>query len=487
MSTLSRPPFPSRPSPRRRKAYWFERLMAIIALVNLTLVLFDLSYIRFRDEYLRILPEFTIWYGEKLKGIEPERSTVNYLETVDSLVSQVEARGLAARETRTLLADLRRQSVEMIDEDPFALANKSGTLERIKNEMRDRMGEESAKQSFQDFWQVSWLQGQGSTDEIGFFNDEIRPLMATNYYRGIDETGGPIDRFWLIDIWFMALFAAEFVARTYVLSRRHDHVTWFDAMLWRIYDLPLFLGFWRWLRVIPVIVRLNQSNLIDMDPMRNRLNRIFISQFAVELTEIVILRVIEQVQNLVRKGEISEWLLSTADKRRYVDLNGVDEVQTIVQRVSSVILYQVLPQIKPQLDALLQHSVASALHQAPAYQGLKLLPGVAPLSDQISHQLATELSKSLYDVLQNAFSDETGAALTEELVSRFSESLRTEIRKDSTLNEIQSLVNVLLEEIKINYVERLSGEDFEQLDASRYRLYDTTRQGEQKLRREGRG
>ncbi|MBE9078815.1 hypothetical protein IQ241_16190 [Romeria aff. gracilis LEGE 07310] len=482
MSALTRPASKrtssQRSSRRPRKAYWFERIMAVIALVNLILVLFDLSYIRFRDQYLRFFPELTVWYGEQLKGIEPERATVSYLRTVDSLISQVETSGLEASESQEILADLRQQSVEIIDEDPFALANKSGTLEQIKNEIRDRIGEESAKQSFQDFWRVAWLRRQGFTDEIGFFNDEIRPLMETNYYRGIDETGGPIDRFWLIDIWFMALFAGEFVARTYFLSRRHDNVTWFDAMLWRLYDVPLFLGFWRWLRVIPVTVRLNQSNLVDMDPLRNRLNRIFISQFAVELTEIVILRVIDQAQNLVRKGEISEWLLSAADQRRYIDLNGVDEVQTITQRVSSVILYQVLPQIKPQLDALLQHSVASALHQAPAYQGLKLLPGVAPLSDQISHQLATELSKSLYEGLQNAFSDETGAALTEELVSQFSASLRTEISKDNTLSEIQSLVNVLLEEIKINYVERLSAEDFEQLDASRYRLYDATRQGE---------
>ncbi len=298
--------------------------------------------------------------------------------------------------------------------------------------------------------------------------------METNYYRGINERGNPIDLFWQIDIWFMAIFAAEFIARTFVLSRRHRDTTWLDAMLWRIYDVPMFIGFWRWLRVVPVTLRLHQARWLDLEPARNRLSRALVSQFAVELTEIVLLRVIDQAQRLVREGEISRWILAATDRSQYVDINGVDEVQTIAKRLSDVVVYQVLPKIKPELDALLQHSVVSALHQAPAYQGLKVMPGFEGFATQISGQIVAELSKTLTSAIQDAFADERGGELTNALVASFGNNLRTELQREETLDEVRSLVADLLEEIKINYVDKVAAEDATALEASRYRLYGVT-------------
>ncbi|NJM97593.1 MAG: hypothetical protein HC800_10920 [Phormidesmis sp. RL_2_1] len=461
---------------RRRKSTWFERLMAAVALVNLSLVLFDLSYIRFRDTYLKVLPEPTVWYGNRFKGIEPERATTQYLALVDDLKQQLASDTTTAnRQAQKLLEQLRAQSADLIDEDPFAGANKSGTLERIKNLMRDRIQNDnnSAKESFQTFWSEAYLQENTLASELAFFDAQIRPLMATNYYRGIDESGRPINLFWQIDMGFMALFAAEFLARTYVLSRRHPNTGWLDAMLWRIYDIPLFLGIWRWLRIIPVTLRLHQARWVNLEPVRNRLSRALVSQFAVELTEIVLLRVIDQAQRLVLESDISRWFMTITD-RDYVDINGVNEVQTLTKHLSDVVVYQVLPKIKPEVDALLQHSVMGALQQAPAYQGLRIMPGFDTLSAQISRQVVAELSQSLNEILQNIFADEQGAALTRQLITSFSDNLRVELQSAQTLQEVRMLINDLLEEIKINYVEGIATEDLEQIQASRYKLYGTS-------------
>ncbi len=455
---------------------WFERVMAAIALINLVLVLFDLSYIRFRDLYLKTLPQPTIWYGEQLKGIEPERTTTAYLALVDRLSAQIANDSSAPADqlnTSRLLDQLREQSVAIVDEDPFAVADKSGTLERIKNTVRDRMDQESSKDAFRAFWRAD-LSPDAAAENIAFFDEEIRPLMETNYYRGINERGNPVDLFWRIDIWFMAIFAAEFLARTYVLSHRRTGTTWSDAMLWRIYDVPMFLGFWRWLRIIPVTVRLHQAHWIDLEPARNRFSRAVVSQFAVELTEIVLLRAIDQLQRLVQEGEISRWISAATDRSQYVDINGVDEVQTIAKRLTDVVIYQVLPRIKPELDALLQHNVVSALHQAPAYQGLKVMPGFEGFTTQISGQIVAELSKTLNSALQDAFADKKGGELTGSLVASFGNNLRSELQREETLEEIRTLIADLLEEIKINYVDKIASEDAEQLQASRYRLYHAT-------------
>jgi hypothetical protein len=157
-----------------------------------------------------------------------------------------------------------------------------------------------------------------------------------------------LNLFWTIDIWFILLFAIELFARSFYLSRRYKNLTWLDAVLWRWYDLLLIIPFSAMrlpllglLRVIPVAVRLNQTELVDLEPFQNRVNRFFLSQVAVEITEVVVLRVIDQMQNLIREGNISEWLLTTGTGRRYIDINGVNELQVITQQLTDLLMYRV--------------------------------------------------------------------------------------------------------------------------------------------------
>ncbi|MGF1521300.1 MAG: hypothetical protein ACFBSF_03145 [Leptolyngbyaceae cyanobacterium] len=469
----------SRPRKRRRAVrkttLWFERIVALIALSNLILVVFDLSYIQFRDTYLRFFPGFTTWYGVTLKGIEPERSTTTYLETVADLEQQVAQASLQSIQVESYLEELREQSIAMVDENPFQIADKSGTLERIKNEMRDRLEVESSKDAFTEFWSEEYLSENGWPQEIEFFNTEIKPLMETNYFRGIGENGLPEDYFWRVDGWFVAFFALELLARTFYISRRYKNYTWLDAVLLRWYDLPLILPFWRWLRAIPVTVRLNQSQLVNLVPLRNRINRIFITNFAVELTEVVVLRVIDQVQNLVQEGDIARRLL-TSSSDEYIDINNVNEVQAIAGRLMSLMIYQVLPKVKPEIDALLQHSVSRAFEQAPGYRGFQQLPGIGNLPDQIAHQVVGLLSQNLYQSMTGALEDEEGAVLTQQLIDKLGDTVRSEIQQNRTVEELQTWTVALLEEVKINYVKQLSVEDVESLMEDNYHIYNITQE-----------
>lgn len=465
----------SRSARRRTFQLWFERLMVAIATANLLLVAFDLSYIRFRDIYFKTLPAPTTWYGQTFKGIEEHRVTAAYLAEVDALKDTLETDGLDSRAAKQQLANLQSSSANLIDENPFAVANKSGTLERIKKEMRDRTAQEnSSKEAFRTFWSQAHLQ-QSWSQELDFFDAQIRPRIATNYWRSIGFNGLPTDRFWLIDLPFIAIFGFEFLARTYLLSRRHDNTTWFDAMLWRIYDVPLFLPFWRWLRIVPVVIRSNQAQLSHLDPIQGRINRILISQFAVELTEVVFLRMIDQTQNMIKAGQISRWVFElTSGQENYIDLNDVDEVQTITKRITDIVVNKVLPEIKPDIDAVLSHTVTGAVSQAPAYKGLSLLPGFTNISGQLTQQISAEVSKNLYSSLKQALADDTGSDLMGKLVESFGEHFRHELQAGNTLQELQVLINDFLEEVKVNYVERLAEDDLDTRRANTYRLYGTT-------------
>ena len=135
------------------KFRWFDGTMALLALVDFSLALFDLSYIPWRDFYFRQFPAITQFY-DPYKGIEPNRETQKYLNTVNALEAQILQTGTNSSEVSSLLEQLRSESVEMVNQNPFAVANKSGTLEKIKNRMRNRIPnpEDSSKEAFRRFW-----------------------------------------------------------------------------------------------------------------------------------------------------------------------------------------------------------------------------------------------------------------------------------------------------------------------------------------------
>ncbi|OUL30632.1 hypothetical protein BV372_21160 [Nostoc sp. T09] len=446
----------------KRPQLYFERLMAITATVNLCLVLFDLSYVPWRDFYWRRFPQITQIY-DPIKGIEAHRETNNYLKTVDALEEQVSQTGLQSPQVQTKLEDISQLSTEIIDSNPFAAVGKSGTLEKIKNRMRDRVRQESAKQAFRTFWSQAYLSQKGWNQEINFFNQKIRPLISTNYYRRIGEDGELLDNFWLIDLPFIGLFALELLVRSFYIRRSHPGFSWLDAVLWRWYDLLLLLPFWRWLRVIPVVIRLDQARLFNLRPVWRQINQGIVANFAEEITEIVVVRVINQIQGSIKQGEFTRWLMQQENVRQYIDINNVNEIEAIAGLLVQTIVYQVLPQIQPELTAILRHNIDTVFQQVPMYRNLQMLPGVGQTQTQISEQLATQIINNLYNALVSAVQDPVAAKLTSKLVERFTQALGAEVQKKHVLSEIQSLLFDFLEEVKLNYVQRLSQEDIDQI------------------------
>ncbi|MEO0969957.1 MAG: hypothetical protein AAFX80_16910 [Cyanobacteria bacterium J06639_18] len=109
---------------------WWNKLVAIVALINLLLVLFNLSYIPLRDVYLRNSP-FLVSFYDPVKSIEPHPYTERYIHTVDLLEQQIPEIEAEAALTTKLLENLREQSTNLLIEDPFLAANKFGTFAKL--------------------------------------------------------------------------------------------------------------------------------------------------------------------------------------------------------------------------------------------------------------------------------------------------------------------------------------------------------------------
>ena len=473
---------------KRQQNLWFERIMALIATLNLLLVIFDLTYVPLRDFWLNgqvklgaIRSAYVKTEGIKLdlipvtlsriilqyddvKGIVPHRMTEQYISKVDELKQELVTNDWDSPAVKNILGDLRRRSMEMIQNDPFAEAGKSGNLERIKNIMREHLPneEKSSKQAFWQFWTVEYLQNRWG-EEYTFFNQEIKPWIATNYYRHIGENGGYINNFGYIDFPFGVIFALEFLARSWYISRTHIGVSWRDGMLWRWYDLFFIIPVWRWLRIIPVTIRLSQARIISLIAVQKQISQGIVAGIAEDVTEVVTIRLINQIQTSISQGDIAK-LVEGKNTNSYIDLNNTNETAEIIKILAQTIVNRVLPAIRPEAETLLQYSIEKAIRQTTAYQGLRILPGRDRIITGLSHQVVSQsyevLSNSLQAVLEE---DEQFEKLLKSLFSNITQSFSTEIKAQESLTQIEALLVDFLEEVKINYVKRLSSEDVEQI------------------------
>ncbi len=486
--------------------------MAIAAVTNLTLVTFDITYVSWRNFWLQgtvgvpltnfklnipipMIPcrdrsvetgqpartiqqsAITCLY-DPVKGIEPHRDTQAYLDTVAQLESQIAQKGVAAglqdAAVQATLAKLRKLSTEMIETNPFGASGKSGALERIKNRIRSRVATRtktrvSARESFNIFWSTNnssypnYLSATTWNAEIDWFNQTIKPLIQTNYYRSVDENGNPTSNFWLLDAPFLGLFLLEFLARTYHISRRYSSLTWLDAMIWRWYDIPLFIPFslfaptWALLRALPTTLRLHQAEVINLENVQARARQGFVAAIAGEMVEVIIVQVINQIQGSIQRGDLTN-LLQRATSRQYVDVNNINEVEAIAAQMTQMLVYEIFPKIQPDLEAFVRHSIETVMNQSPAYRGLQALPGIGAVPAQITESLVHEVTQLIHNSLKTSLDDPKTAELAARLVRNFSSSF-IQHAQESNLQEVQSLLTDLLEEIKINYVQNLSEED----------------------------
>ncbi len=423
--------------------------MAIIASIGFLAGMFDLTYIPWRDFYFRSIPEVAHFY-DRYKGIEPHRETERYLNAVEQLRVTIKQTGLASTGTQSWLQELDGLSISLVQNNPFAVAGKTGNLEKIKNEVRDRVGNQSAKGAFQTFWSQAYLTRLGWERELSFYDRKIKPLIVTNYYRKLDDSGNFIDRFWEIDVIFIGIFATELLTRVYYIRRRNRNVNLQQAIIWRWYDLILLLPFAQFLRIIPVTIRLNQAQLINLESIQSEINRLFVGQIVNELTDAVVVQVLHQTQKAVKQGEVTK-LVGGYLKQPHINLNNVNEVEALFELVLEIVIYRVIPRVQPDLEDIFQHLFHQALLESPAYRNLRMLPGIGEMPAQAIDRVVKEVSSSLYTALTKVISDPDNGRLSRRLAENLGSAIGDEMQRGQTTIKIESLVYDLIEEIKVTY------------------------------------
>jgi hypothetical protein len=232
-------------------------------------------------------------------------------------------------------------------------------------------------------------------------------------------------------------------------------------MLWRWYDIFLFIPIWRWLRFIPTVIRLDQVKIINLRVIKEQAVKGLVALISKDITEIIVLRIINQLQEYIRRGKV-EKLLDHSLNGRYNNLNDTNEIVEIFRLIINSTVEKVLPQVKPEAEALIKYNIEKILGQTPAYQSLLRLPGMKGLKTELSDRLSSQLYQSFVNIAENITQeDEVFDRLLQQLVQRFSQSLGSELQSRHSLEKIEMLLIIFLEEIKLNYVQEFSEEDLE--------------------------
>ena len=480
---MARPRWHRSPSPQgSRIGRLWDRSVALWAALNLVLVGFDITYVPLRTFWLQrnlfpipsvplvvpltLLPDITPWV-DPIKGIEPHRETSAYLrqfQALDAAMALGSGQGPSLNTTPAQRALLQRQleaTLQMIDTNPFQASGASGTLEKIKGRLRQRANLDSAKEAAARLLSPAWMATHPWSQERRFWNDQVLQLVATNYWRSIDENGRPTDHFWRIDLLlFQSVFALDILLRAVRLRRRLPGLSWRDAFLRRWIDVPLLLPFWRWLRVAPVLERLQTSGLITIEPLRAVVSRGVVALLAVELFEVLALQLLDGLQQVIRSPRWPARIRSLRSHQSVVN-HEQRELVELIRIWAPLLLVQVAPRLAPELEGVVGHALQQSLQTAIVPAPLRQLQPVLAVEKGFSRQLAGGVVDSLLDLTRSTGTrlgqrDDEQLALLQRFVDRFWEELAMALESGPALERSQDLLNALIEDVKRTYLRQIS-------------------------------
>lgn len=428
----------------------WARLVAVVGVINLVLVGFNLTYVPLRSLYLDYVPAVVQIY-DPVKGIEPHPVTQDYLSAVDQVRSHIAQTGLQDAELLPLLSTLQQKSVALIEENPFQEAAQAASFSRLKRRIQHETGASSAQVGLQRLWQLPYLNEKSWPSVDDFLQTQVEPLLRQNYYREFLPTGQPWDDFWRWDLFFVGFFGSELLVRTLLLSSQSPGVSWGDTLARRWYEVPLVLPFWRWLRLVPVAIRLHRSQLVNVEKLLGQITHEPAAYLSERVMQYMIVQLINEAQTFVKDGRLLEvW----QRQPNYTTIGKPEKVDQITDRLVQLIVMRVMPSVKPDIELLLRHSLQQALAESDVYSSLDQIPGFGALPEEALNGIAEYLSEATCDVLTESYTDQEGRVILDQLSSDFRHALGRELRNKANSQELQTLATDLLEELKVNYVQR---------------------------------
>jgi hypothetical protein len=328
--------------------------MVWVALINLWMILFDLSYLWLRPLYHTHVPIVTTVY-DPVKGIEPHPLTTALSEEI-----RVTSEDLGTTPTPPTIAEHRERLAELttrvVRENPFARSGQRRALDSIVDVLAGNLGltgdalrdPEVLRRAVDAYWPTDPAELRARIDDM---DPRFERALELNYYRTFDVSGRLTDHFWILDLPFLLLFWIEFVVRWIHALKRHTYARWFFFPIFNWYDVlglipvAVFRPF-RLLRAVSMYMRLKRSELSSVgQDIFTRTVLYFSNIITEEVSDRVAIRILSELREEIvdgthtriarsvvepRKGEI-ETVLATQLRQIITDEETLERLRTLVQ------------------------------------------------------------------------------------------------------------------------------------------------------------
>jgi hypothetical protein len=401
------------------RSLW-DLFMVWVVIINLCLILFDLTYLWLRPTYFTYLPLITrIW--DPVLGIEPHPLTEELIEKTQTAeqLSQLDpdSENLAA----TLL-DIRDLTLRVFMEDPFERSGQTVNLEAIKKTMALETGHPPTNLKnpevlfgvAHDFWSGP---PELLRHRFSVFDEPIEPLLAVNYFRSHDLDGHLVDHFWKIDLPFLVLFWIEFIVRWTLAIRRRTYARWYFFPIFSWYDLLSLIPVTalrplRLLRVVSIYMRLRQSDL-------SRVGRDFLSRgvayisniITEEVSDRVAVRILDEYREEIVDGTHVRIARATVEPRRAeIERVLVSQIRTILTDEDTI----------ERFRQLLRLNLANAVEESESLRSLPLPHIVVkPVVSTVGEVLLDTTLETISTTLDSVEGQEAVQALAESILEAF--------------------------------------------------------------------
>ena len=428
-----------------RSVAW-DMFMVYLAVINVSLIVFDLTYLYLRPYYDQHLPVVTRLY-DPVKGIEPEPVTEEYLRLVNELETQG-GFGTSTTAVDELLSDLRELSAEIVDDNPFERSGLERNRIRMFIQMQEQLVEEGVltvadRDPFEVgdlFWSLEPEPGRLS-GRVELFQINISHLLEENFFRMYDATGKLTDHFWFIDLPFLVVFILEFFISWRLAVRRKTYPRWFMYPIVHWYDVLGIMPFkqmrlFRLFRVASIYVRLSRSDrtFVGDDPI-SRTIAYFSNIVSEEISDMVSLRILNETQDELHKGTHKAIINSVATAHR-----DALATQLAVQVRDLLTDIEVRGRAQEFLEANLEKSVEST----DAFR-------FVPLPDVVLRPLVTSIGQSVFD----AFADTLAATVSSDEGQEALESMVSDAIDGVVLEITEGELEELVKEISIQVIDQI--------------------------------
>ena len=423
----------------------WDLFMVWVALINLGLIAFDLTYLWLRPYYFRHVPVVARIY-DPVKGIEPNSLTEEYR---DQLETALELARLApgSAEYREAVDEIEALTVRVLEEDPFARAGLSHNLEMMKQNLADETGRavtdleepQRLRAAVHELFSGSSADVRGALERIQRNNDQ---LLRENYFREYDRSGHLVDHFWILDLPFLILFWVEFMVRWVVAIRRRTYARWYFFPIFNWYDVlglvPVgYLRIFRLFRLVSMYMRLRYSELSGVGTdVVSRTVAYFSNIITEEVSDRVAVRILDEFSEEIQDGTHRRIILETMGTRRR-------EIERVLAAQLSELLTDetVLTRFRELLSLNLENAVdASESLQAVPVPNFVLRPMIRVVGEVIMD--------TTIETMQGTLATQEGQTAIEQVASAVIDELFTGPAVEATEDVVRTITLQVIEEMK---------------------------------------